>query len=46
MKIDIYNHVMPAAYLELMKQHSKDQGRWTQRAQTNRQLTKTSLLQH
>jgi aminocarboxymuconate-semialdehyde decarboxylase len=26
MKIDIYNHVMPAAYLELMKQHSKDQG--------------------
>jgi aminocarboxymuconate-semialdehyde decarboxylase len=26
MKIDIYNHVMPAAYLELMKTHSKDQG--------------------
>ena len=26
MKIDIYNHVMPAAYLELRKQHSKDQG--------------------
>ena len=26
MKIDIYNPVMPAAYLELMKQHSKDQG--------------------
>jgi aminocarboxymuconate-semialdehyde decarboxylase len=26
MKIDIYNHVMPAAYLELMKTHSRDQG--------------------
>jgi uncharacterized protein len=26
MKIDIYNHVLPAPYLELMKQHSKDQG--------------------
>ncbi len=26
MKIDLYNHVMPAAYLELMKTHSKDQG--------------------
>jgi predicted TIM-barrel fold metal-dependent hydrolase len=26
MKIDIYNHVMPARYLELMKQHSKDAG--------------------
>ncbi|MFN0071562.1 MAG: amidohydrolase family protein [Chloroflexota bacterium] len=26
MKIDIYNHVMPARYLDLMKQHSKDQG--------------------
>jgi len=26
MKIDIYNHVMPARYLEMMKQHSKDQG--------------------
>jgi len=26
MKIDIYNHVMPMRYLEMMKQHSKDQG--------------------
>jgi uncharacterized protein len=26
MKIDIYNHVMPTRYLELMKQHSKDPG--------------------
>ena len=26
MKIDIFNHVMPAPYLELMKQHSKDAG--------------------
>ncbi len=26
MKIDIYNHVMPLRYLEMMKQHSKDQG--------------------
>ena len=26
MKIDLYNHVMPVRYLELMKQHSKDQG--------------------
>jgi predicted TIM-barrel fold metal-dependent hydrolase len=26
MKIDIYNHVMPVAYLEMMKQHSKDPG--------------------
>lgn len=26
MKIDIYNHVMPQAYLEQMKQHSKDAG--------------------
>ena len=26
MKIDIYNHVMPVAYLEKMKQHSKDPG--------------------
>jgi uncharacterized protein len=25
-KIDIYNHVMPPAYLELVKQHSKDLG--------------------
>lgn len=25
-KIDIYNHVMPPRYLELMRQHSKDQG--------------------
>ncbi len=25
-KIDIFNHVMPVAYLDLMKQHSKDQG--------------------
>ena len=25
-KIDIFNHVMPTAYLELMKAHSKDQG--------------------
>jgi hypothetical protein len=25
-KIDIFNHVMPARYLELMKQHSKDAG--------------------
>ncbi len=26
MKIDIFNHVMPQAYLEMMKQHSKDEG--------------------
>jgi aminocarboxymuconate-semialdehyde decarboxylase len=26
MKIDIFNHVMPVRYLELMKQHSKDAG--------------------
>jgi uncharacterized protein len=26
MKIDIYNHVMPVAYLEKVKQHSKDPG--------------------
>ena len=26
MKIDIYNHVMPVAYLEKMKEHSKDPG--------------------
>lgn len=26
MKIDIYNHVMPVRYLELMKQHMKDAG--------------------
>lgn len=26
MKIDIYNHVMPVGYLELMKEHSKDPG--------------------
>jgi aminocarboxymuconate-semialdehyde decarboxylase len=26
MKIDIYNHVMPMAYLELMKRHSADLG--------------------
>jgi len=26
MKIDIYNHVIPARYLEMMKQHSKDAG--------------------
>jgi len=26
MKIDIYNHVMPQRYLEMMKQHSKDPG--------------------
>ena len=26
MKIDIYNHVMPTRYLELMKRHSKDPG--------------------
>ena len=26
MKIDIYNHVMPVKYLEMMKQHSKDAG--------------------
>src|SRR5262249_17748786 len=25
-KIDIYNHVMPQAYLDMMKQHLKDQG--------------------
>ena len=25
-KIDIFNHVMPAAYLELVKQHSKEPG--------------------
>jgi aminocarboxymuconate-semialdehyde decarboxylase len=26
MKIDIFNHVMPAAYLELVKEHSKEPG--------------------
>src|SRR4029079_6953017 len=26
MKIDIFNHVMPQAYLELVKQHSKEAG--------------------
>src|ERR1051325_5775914 len=26
MKIDIFNHVMPQAYLELVKQHSKELG--------------------
>lgn len=26
MKIDIFNHVMPAKYLEMMKQHSSDPG--------------------
>ncbi len=26
MKIDIYNHVVPMRYLEMMKQHSKDAG--------------------
>ena len=26
MKIDLFNHVMPAAYLELVKQHSKEPG--------------------
>ena len=26
MKIDIFNHVMPVRYLEMMKQHAKDQG--------------------
>ena len=26
MKIDIFNHVMPMPYLDMMKQHSKDQG--------------------
>src|SRR5262249_5319262 len=26
MKIDLYNHVMPVRYLEMMKQYSKDQG--------------------
>ena len=26
MKIDIFNHVMPQAYLELVKQHSKEPG--------------------
>lgn len=26
MKIDIYNHVMPVGYLELMKQHSQEPG--------------------
>ena len=25
-KIDIFNHVMPVAYLDLLKQHSKDAG--------------------
>ena len=25
-KIDIYNHIMPVRYLEMMKQHSKDAG--------------------
>src|SRR6266542_1098464 len=26
MKIDIFNHIMPAPYLDMMKQHLKDQG--------------------
>ena len=26
MKIDIFNHVMPPAYLELVKRHSKEAG--------------------
>jgi uncharacterized protein len=26
MKIDIFNHVMPLPYLDMMKQHLKDQG--------------------
>src|SRR5499427_7489308 len=26
MKIDIFNHVMPQAYLEMMRQHARDQG--------------------
>src|SRR5437667_6762370 len=26
MKIDIYNHVLPRAYLDLVKQHSKEPG--------------------
>src|SRR5215212_7368206 len=26
MKIDIFNHVMPVQYLELMKLHSRDEG--------------------
>ena len=26
MKIDIYNHVLPQTYLELVKQHSKEPG--------------------
>src|SRR4051812_21608036 len=26
MKIDLFNHVMPAQYLELVKQHSKEPG--------------------
>src|SRR5919112_6013633 len=26
MKIDIYNHVLPGAYLDLVKQHSKEPG--------------------
>ena len=26
MKIDIYNHVLPKAYLDLVKQHSKELG--------------------
>src|SRR5438067_12202927 len=26
MKIDIYNHVLPQAYLDLVKQHSKEPG--------------------
>src|SRR2546425_3874921 len=26
MKIDIFNHVMPTRYLDMMKQHLKDQG--------------------
>jgi len=26
MKIDLYNHVMPMPYLDMMKQHLKDQG--------------------
>ena len=25
-KIDIYNHVMPTAYMELVKQHGKEPG--------------------
>src|SRR5258708_12057136 len=26
MKIDVYNHVLPKAYLDLVKQHSKEAG--------------------